>query len=91
MESAPEFTRGLMSALGVGRSGLVVDLSRATFMDTSALHGLVHALERLREQGGRLALVAADPRINALFEVARIDDRFEIYPSRAEAISAVTA
>ena len=89
MESAPEFSRGLMDAIAAGRSGLVVDLSRATFMDTAALNGLVHALERLQQRGGRLALVAEDPRVRSLFEVARLDDRFEIYDSRAEALAAV--
>lgn len=90
MESAQHFQNGLARALSAGRSGLVVDLSRATFMDTAALHGLVNTLEQLRERGGRLALVAADARIKALFEVARLDQKFEIFSSREAAVQAVT-
>lgn len=90
MESAPEFERGLMQAISAGRRGLVVDLSRASFVDTAALNSLVHALERLKQQGGgQLAVVAADDRINALFEVARLDERFDLFTSRDDAIRAV--
>ena len=90
MESAPEFQRGLMDAIAAGRKGLVVDLSQATFVDTAALNSLVHALERLKQRGGgNLALVAGDERINALFEVARLDERFEIFRDRDEAVRAV--
>lgn len=92
MESAPEFERGLMHAIAAGRRGLVVDLSRASFVDTAALNSLVHALERLKQQGGgKLALVAADNRINALFEVARLDKRFEVFHTRDDAIRAVSS
>ena len=90
MESAPEFQRGLMDAIAAGRRGLVVDLSQATFVDTAALNSLVHALERLKQRGGgRLALVAADDRISTLMEVARLDERFEIYHDRDEAVRSV--
>lgn len=91
MESAPEFQRGLMTAIAAGRRGLVVDLSQATFVDTAALNSLVHALERLKEKGGgKLAVVAADERISALFEVSRLDETFDIYQDRREAIRSVT-
>ena len=91
MESAPEFQRGLTDAIAVGRKGLVVDLSQATFVDTAALNSLVHALERLKERGGgSLAVVASDDRINALFEVARLDERFQVYRDRRKAIDAVS-
>ena len=90
MESAPEFTRGLMTAISAGSKGLVVDLTRATFMDSTAITGLVNALERLHERGGRLAIVAPDDRVSALLEVARLDERFEVFEERSAAVRAVT-
>jgi anti-anti-sigma factor len=91
METGPAFQRGLLNAIGVGRHGLIVDLSQATFLDSSALTSLVNAFDSLRRQGGgRLAIVAADPRMRALFDVARLDRDFEIYQTRADAVIAAT-
>lgn len=91
METGPAFQRGLLHAIGVGRHGLIVDLSQATFMDSAALTSLVNAFDSLRKQGGgRLAIVATDPRMRALFDVARLERDFEIYETRADAVAAAT-
>src|SRR3954451_19940909 len=92
METGPAFQKGLLHALGAGRGGLVVDLSGATFMDSTALTSLVNAFDGLRKQGGgNLAIVATDPRMRALFDVARLDRDFQIYESRADALRAFEA
>lgn len=91
METGPAFQRGLLHAIGAGRYGLIVDLSQATFMDSSSLTSLVNAFDSLRKQGGgRLAIVATDPRMRALFDVARLERDFEIYETRADAVAAAT-
>jgi anti-sigma B factor antagonist len=92
METGPAFQRGLLHAIGAGRGGLIVDLSEATFMDSTALTSLVNAFDNLRKQGGgKLAIVATDPRMRALFDVARLDRDFQIYGSRADALAAAPA
>jgi anti-anti-sigma factor len=89
METAPSFQRGLLRALGAGRDGLVVDLSEVNFMDSTALTNLASAFDTLRRKGGRLAIVAADPRMRSLFDVARLDRDFEIFDSREDALAAI--
>jgi anti-sigma B factor antagonist len=90
METGPSFQRGLLRAIGAGRGGLVVDLSQASFLDSIALTSLVNAFDHLRRKGGTLAIVASDPRMRALFDVARLDRDFEIYETRADALQAVS-
>jgi anti-sigma B factor antagonist len=91
MKTGPAFQLGLLQAIGAGRGGLVVDLSRATFMDSSALTSLVNAFDELRRQGGgKLVIVATDPRMRALFDVARLDRDFRIVETREDALKAVT-
>jgi anti-sigma B factor antagonist len=88
MDTGPAFHKGLLHAIGAGRGGLIIDLSQATFMDSSALTSLVNAFDSLRRRGGgKLAIVAADPRMRALFDVARLDRDFRIFSSRAEALA----
>src|SRR5215216_5306078 len=79
MGTGPAFQRGLLRAIGASRGGLIVDLSHATFHDSSALTSLVNAFDHLRHcGGGTLAIVASDPRMRALFEVARLERDFLI-------------
>jgi anti-sigma B factor antagonist len=88
MDTGPRFQEGLLSAIGVGRNGLIVDLSSATFLDSTALTSLVNAFDDLRKQGGgKLAIVATDPRMRALFDVARLDRDFDIFETRADALA----
>ena len=91
METGPAFQQGLLHALGAGRGGLIVDLSDATFLDSAALTSLVNAFDSLREQGGgKLAIVATDSRMRALFDVARLDRDFHIFETRSDAVQSVT-
>jgi anti-sigma B factor antagonist len=92
MDTGPAFRQGLLHALGAGRGGLIVDLSDATFLDSSALTSLVNAFDDLREANwGTLAIVATDSRMRALFDVARLDRDFQIFETRADALAAFDA
>jgi anti-sigma B factor antagonist len=92
METGPAFRAGLLHAIGAGRGGLIVDLSHATFMDSSALTSLVNAFDDLRRRGGgTLAIVATDPRMRALFDVARLERDFDIFETRADALASFEA
>jgi anti-anti-sigma factor len=91
MKTGPAFQRGLLRALGAGRDGLIIDLSQAAFMDSMALTSLVNAFDSLRERGGgKLAIIASDSRMRALFDVARLDRDFSIFDTRADALAVST-
>lgn len=90
MGSGPAFQRGLLRAIGASRGGLIVDLTRATFLDSTALTNLVNAFDVLRKKSGdTLAIVASDSRMRALFEVARLERDFLIFSTRDQALAAM--
>jgi anti-anti-sigma factor len=70
-------------------AGVVVDLSRVTFMDSSALSALVRAMERHKRLGSNLAVATDDTRITTLFEVSRLDHVLRLYRSREAAVDAL--
>src|SRR4029079_12173405 len=72
-----------------GKKQVIVDLSKATFIDSTTLGVLVGGVKRLRPAGGTLALVCSDQNIVKIFEITGLDRVFPIHATRDEALSAV--
>ncbi len=65
---------------------LVIDLSDATFLDSSALGALVALANQAREQGGALRLACVPPRVAQTLALVRLERFFEIYPDVESAL-----
>jgi anti-sigma B factor antagonist len=89
--TAPEFKERLVQVIEDGKKQLVVDLSKATFIDSTTLGVLVGGVKRLRPTGGSLALVCTDQNITKIFEITGLDRVFPIHASREEALASVAA
>jgi anti-sigma B factor antagonist len=85
----------LEEALTRGAAGapplLVVNLSKTTYMDSTALRVLTAALKRIHERDGTLALVSTQPKIGKLFTITGLDQVFPIYSTEPEAIEKARA
>ena len=66
---------------------LVVDLSEATFLDSSALGALVTLTNRARAMGGTLTLAAVPPRIMQTLSLVRLDKFFEVHDDAEYALT----
>jgi anti-sigma B factor antagonist len=86
--TAPEFKERLVRLIEAGNKRLLVDLSEASFIDSTILGVLVGAMKRLRPAQGSVAIVSADDRARALFEITGLDRVFAIYATREEALQA---
>ena len=89
--TAPEFKERLVQVIEDGKKQLVVDLSKATFIDSTTLGVLVGGVKRLRPSGGSLALVCTDQNISKIFEITGLDRVFPIHGSREEALQSLAA
>jgi anti-sigma B factor antagonist len=87
--TAPELKERMVELIESGKKQIVVDLSKATFIDSTTLGVLVGGVKRLRPAGGSLALVCTDQNITKIFEITGLDRVFPIHESRDEALSAV--
>jgi anti-sigma B factor antagonist len=87
--SAPELKTHVLRAIDGGKSRIVVDLTKSTFIDSTTLGVLVGARKRLREHNGSLAVVCPDSEKLALFEMTGLDRVFSIHEDRTAAIAAV--
>lgn len=89
--TAPEFKERMVELIERGKKRIVVDLSEATFIDSTTLGVLVGGVKRLRPANGSLALVCTDQNITKIFEITGLDRVFPIHASRDEALAAVAA
>ena len=87
--TAPEFKERMVELIESGKKQIVVDLSKATFIDSTTLGVLVGGVKRLRPTGGSLALVCTDENITKIFEITGLDRVFPIHASRADALQAI--
>jgi len=89
--TAPEFKERMVELIESGKKQIVVDLSKATFIDSTTLGVLVGGVKRLRTAGGQLALVCSDRNITKIFEITGLDRVFTIHPTREAAVGTGSA
>ncbi len=67
----------LLEAVGKG-SGVVVDLSGVTMIDSSGIAGLLEAFQSARNHGKGFILASVDESVLRVLKLARLDTVFEI-------------
>ena len=85
--TCPEFKQELLRVIADGATLVVVDLTKTTFIDSTALGVIIRGVERLKQRDGRLVVVCADPNIVKIFEVTGLNRIFSVYDSRDEALA----
>lgn len=86
LSTAPRLKWMLMDLLESAHTRLVVDLSMASFMDSTAL-GVLLGVKRRLEGDARLAIVCARPNVLKIFEFAGVDGVFAIFPTLEGALA----
>lgn len=67
---------------------VVVDLSRVTYVDSSGLAVLIEGMQNTEEYAGKFALVGLQENVRSIFEIARLDQVFRIFPDVDAALAA---
>jgi anti-sigma B factor antagonist len=86
--TAPELKAELLRLVAEEPRRIVVDMTDATFVDSTTLGVLLGAVKRLRLQGGELEIVCSDLNIRRILSITLLDRAFTIYESLDEALRA---
>ncbi len=78
----------LEEAIGNGRA-VVVDLTKATYIDSTGLNILIRVHERSKQHDVRLGFVIANASMHRIFSVLALQKLFDIFPSVDEALQKV--
>jgi anti-sigma B factor antagonist len=84
--TAPRLKWMLIDALEAGHEELVVDLSLATFMDSTAL-GVLVGVNRSLGVDARMAIACPRSNVLKIFEFSGLDGMFVIYPTVEKALA----
>jgi anti-sigma B factor antagonist len=67
---------------------IVIDLSCATYIDSSGLAALILAMQTVEAYGGKFFLTGMRETIRSIFESSRLDQIFQIFPDVDAALAA---
>ena len=85
--NAVSLNEKLHELIDVGKTNIVVDLSRVKFMNSSGLGMLIGALTTMRKAGGDLRIANATDKIQSLLVVTKLITVFKHFNSVDEAVA----
>src|SRR5690349_5484557 len=68
-------------------SNLVIDMENVSYIDSSGLAVLIEAMQKVEKYGGKFALAGLQENVKPIFEIARLDQVFQIYPDVDSALA----
>ena len=66
---------------------ILIDLSKVTYIDSSGLAVFIEMMQRIGAYGGKFSLFGLADNVRAIFEIARLDQVFRIYPNEETALA----
>jgi anti-anti-sigma factor len=87
--SAPALEQRLGACLERGHCWIVVDLSKASFLDSSGLGALTNSMRRIERKGGRLVVINTDPQLRRVFELTGLKRVLNVVPDREQALALI--
>ena len=84
---SPTVASSLAGAAEKRPKQIVVDLTDVTFVDSSGLAVLIHGMQNVQEYGGKFAIVGLQENVRPIFEIACLDQVFQIFPTIDDALA----
>jgi anti-sigma B factor antagonist len=84
---SPEVAESLRTMIAKKQKVIVVDLTKVTYLDSSGLAALIEGMQKVQEYGGKFALAGAQESVQHIFEIARLDQVFQIFPDVDSALA----
>jgi anti-sigma B factor antagonist len=86
---SPRISSALGAMIEQKPQRLVVDLSKVTYIDSSGLAVLIEGMQNVEAYGGKFILAGIQENVKPIFEIARLDQVFIIFPHVDAALAAV--
>lgn len=88
LHRSPEIKETLQPLIEQKTPRILIDMSGVQYIDSSGLALFIEALQRVMSYGGKFGLFGLRESVRGIFEIARLDQVFQIFPDEATAQSA---
>ena len=78
MSTSPDLRKVLQTEVKAKTAKIIVDLDGVSYIDSSGLATLVECLQGVRKYNGELFLAGLKQTVKDVFEIARLDEVFEL-------------
>ena len=85
---SPSVSASLQEILARRPRRVLVDLSRVSYVDSSAIAVFIEAMQEVEKYGGTFGLIGLQDSVRSIFEFARLNQVFKIFPDLATASAA---
>jgi len=85
---SPEVAESLRTMTAKKPKQVVIDLTKVTYLDSSVLAVLIEGMQNFQEYGGKFAVAGVQESVQQIFEIARLDQVFQIFPNVDSALAA---
>jgi anti-sigma B factor antagonist len=85
---SPRVAASLATMIEEKPARLVVDLTQVTYIDSSGLAVLIEGMQNVEGYGGKFFLAGLQENVRPIFEIARLDQVFIIFPHVDAALAA---
>ena len=86
LNTSPNLRRELQTLLQQKTKKLCVDLAAVKYIDSSGIATLIEAQQKMHDSKGELRLASIPKKIYSVFELAKLDAFFKIFPDKATAL-----
>jgi anti-sigma B factor antagonist len=77
---SPAITESLNAMIKKKPERIVIDLSRATYIDSAGMAALILAMQEVEAYGGKFFLSGLQETLRSIFEISRLERTFRIFP-----------
>ena len=85
---SPAVSASLQDIIARKPGRLLIDLSRVSYVDSSAIAVFIEAMQKVEKYGGTFGLIGLQDSVRSIFEFAQLNQIFKIFPDLATASAA---
>lgn len=89
LHRSPQVKESLEPLIAQKVPRILLDFSGVTYVDSSGLATMIETLQRIQSYGGKFAMFGLRESVRNIFEIARLDQIFTIFPDEASAVASV--
>jgi len=86
-ETVAGFADALTTSINSGQANVVLQMDRSDVFDSIGLESLLDLQDQAREKGGNVKVCGLDETGRKIFEVTRLDQRFDLFDSIVDAVA----